>query len=147
MPLARYFLLIGGALLALLFIADTSMPTAPAGKRANSIPITIRIRSDVKWPKRVIYDTSLPTIIPTQTASAENHMSEPTTTVPDGPIKARKAFAQLPPSNSIQSPSDASRQELKPQHPRKPARKRTAPAREFLVARQTHFGWFGYSAW
>src|SRR5690349_6738545 len=136
MPLARYFLLVGGALLALLFIADASIPTAPAGKRANSIPITIRIRSDVKWPERVIYDTTLPTIVPTQTASAENHMSEPTTTVPDGPIKARKAFAQLQPPNSIQSsPSDARRQELKPQHPRKTARKRTASPREFLAAR------------
>ena len=57
-------------MLALLFIADACMPRAPVGDRANSNPITIRIHSDLKWPERVVYDTSLPTIVPPRTASA-----------------------------------------------------------------------------
>jgi hypothetical protein len=147
MPLARYFLFVGGALLALLFIADACMPRVPVGDRANSIPVTIRIHSDLKWPERVVYDTSLPTIVPTRTASTENDVPEPTTTVTDVPTKAREAFAQLQPSDSIQSPpSYARKREVKLQHPRKPARKRAAP-HEFLMARQPHLGWFGYSTW
>src|SRR4029079_15654756 len=77
MPVARYFLFVGGVLLALLFALDAFAPekAAVAGNAAPSIDKTVvRIRSDRKLPERVVYDTSLPTIVPpvatTQIAAA-----------------------------------------------------------------------------
>ena len=67
MPVARYFLFVGGALLALLFALDAFVPqqVAVASNAAPSIDKTmVRIRSDQKPPERVVYDTSLPTIVP-----------------------------------------------------------------------------------
>src|SRR5215212_363003 len=67
MPVARYFLFVGAALLALLFALDAFVPqqVAVASNAAASIDKTVvRIRSDQKPPERVVYDTSLPTIVP-----------------------------------------------------------------------------------
>jgi hypothetical protein len=73
MPLARYFLSVGVVLLALLFAADAYLPKLAVAARANAdLPvIRIHIHSDQKWPARVVYDTSLPTIIPTQIANTD----------------------------------------------------------------------------
>jgi hypothetical protein len=68
MPLARYFLFVGGVLLALLFISDAYLPKLPVVDMATTELPVIRIHSDRKWPERVVYDTSLPTIIPAQIA-------------------------------------------------------------------------------
>ncbi len=67
MPVARYFLFVGGVLLALLFALDAFVPpqAVVASNAAPSIDKTVvRIRSDQKLPERVVYDTSLPTIVP-----------------------------------------------------------------------------------
>src|SRR5438445_9232324 len=73
MPVARYFLFVGGALLALLFVCDAFAPKAVADNTtqatANQIAAgvdksTLRIRSDVKWPERIVFDTTQPTIVP-----------------------------------------------------------------------------------
>ena len=72
MPVARYFLFVGGLLLALLFALDASPPqqTAVAGNAAPSINKTVvRILSDQKLPERVVYDTSLTTIVPPAVAT------------------------------------------------------------------------------
>jgi hypothetical protein len=144
MPLARYFLFVSGALLALLLIVDACLPTLPVAGLANSNPVTIRIHSDLKWPERVVYDTSPATIVPKPIARAESKAADPATTVADVPL-AREAFAQLQPADAVRlRPSDARKREVKLQHTRKPTRKRAAP-QEFLIARQPHFGWFGYS--
>jgi hypothetical protein len=65
-PLARYFITVGGALAALLFIASWCLPTPPA-LFAEGLAIdraTIRIRSARKWPEKIVLDTSQPTITP-----------------------------------------------------------------------------------
>jgi len=84
MPVARYFLFVGAALLALLFALDGFVPqqVAVASNAAPSIDKTVvRIRSDQKLPERVVYDTSLPTIVPpavrTQIAAAPAAPSGP----------------------------------------------------------------------
>ena len=67
MPVARYFMFVGGALLALLFLIDAYVPSQAlvASHAAPSIDRNVvRIRSDAKLPERVVYDTSLPTIVP-----------------------------------------------------------------------------------
>ena len=74
MPVARYFLFVGGVLLALLLALDALVPqqAVVASQAAPSVDKTVvRIRSDQKPPERVVYDTSLPTIVPpTVTAQA-----------------------------------------------------------------------------
>src|ERR1700674_5050455 len=60
MPLARYFLFVGGALLALLFVVDAGLPKFPVPDRADSDSPVIRIHTDRKWPESVVFNTSLP---------------------------------------------------------------------------------------
>jgi hypothetical protein len=67
MPVARYFLFVGGVLLALLFLSNEVLPKLPVeADRAETGPhkSVIRIQSDRKWPERVVFDTNLPTIVP-----------------------------------------------------------------------------------
>ena len=62
MPLMRYFIFVGGALLALLFIADACLPALPVtvASHSNTDLSVIRIHSDTKWPERVVFDTTRP---------------------------------------------------------------------------------------
>lgn len=148
MPLARYFFFIGGVLLALLLILDAGLPTLPVAERANANLPVIRIHSDRKWPERVVYDTSLPTIIPAQIANREVNVAAQTT-LADVSVKARKqeAFAQMKPSDGRQlQPSGSKKREPKLQRQGRIAKKHTVP-RWFLAARQSQFGWFANSVW
>ncbi len=58
MPLMRYFLWVGGTLVALMFIADAYGPKLPPTEMAAADLPVIRIQSDQKWPDRVVYNTS-----------------------------------------------------------------------------------------
>lgn len=65
MPIARYFIFVGGTLAALLFIAGWCLPTPPAMFADQQLAIDraiIRIKSARKWPEEVVLDTSQPTI-------------------------------------------------------------------------------------
>lgn len=64
MPLGRYFTFVGSLLLALLFLADWYFPKPVEQVRRETRPSGIRISSVAKWPERVVYDTSRPTIVP-----------------------------------------------------------------------------------
>ena len=81
MPLARYFLCVGGVLLALLFVVNAALPTLPvtdADRTDTAVDKSIiRIHSDRKWPERVVFDTSLPTIVPAQTIKAQAVVAAP----------------------------------------------------------------------
>ncbi len=103
MPVARYFLFVGGVLLALLFALDAFAPqqVAVASNSAGSIDKTVvRIRSDQKPPERVVYDMSLPTIVPpaakTQVAAA------PAAPIADinAQARVRDTFAQFVPAEA-----------------------------------------------
>jgi hypothetical protein len=67
MLVTRYFLFVGGALLALLYAVDALVPQ-DAATASHSAPgvdkSTVRIQSAQKLPERVVFDTSLPTIVP-----------------------------------------------------------------------------------
>jgi hypothetical protein len=59
MPLVRYFVVMGGALLSLLFLADSYLPKPEAAAAAADIDrSTIRLRSSQKWPEAIRIDTS-----------------------------------------------------------------------------------------
>src|SRR5262245_41153311 len=65
MPLRRYFLFIGGALLTLLLLIDWYLPQpAIEAARADVDRSTIRIHTARKWPTAVVFDTTQPTIVP-----------------------------------------------------------------------------------
>ncbi len=146
MPLARYFFFVGGVLLALLFAVDAVLPTlsdeAALSKSKDSVSAAggpdksiIRIHSDRKWPERVVFDTSLPTIIPTSTARAEAATPAPPASAEASPkARVREAFAQF-------APSEPKKPEPKPQRKRRIAKARVAPP-TMLVAQQPRFGFF-----
>ena len=65
-PLRDYFLWVGGALLVLLFAADSLLPARPPSKLIEShftLP-PIRITSELKGPEAVVIDTSQPGFLP-----------------------------------------------------------------------------------
>ena len=148
MPVARYFLFVGAALLALLFALDAFVPqqVAVASNAAASIDKTVvRIRSDQKPPERVVYDTSLPTIVPpvvkTQIAAA------PVAPVADASAQARvrNTFAQFVPAEARKLEKQA---EPQAQAPRKRKVAKARPAQQPVrLAQQQHFGFFGNSTW
>jgi len=164
MPLARYFVFVGGVLLALLFISDAFLPKLPVVAGAETVvdKSIIRIRSDRKWPERIVFDTSLPTIVlpataPAARAEAETGIQAPVTVADvSAQVRARDSFAQLQPSDTKQmlqpsdtkqlTPADLRKPEPKPQRKRKIA-KRRAPPSMVLVAQQPQFGFFGNNTW
>jgi hypothetical protein len=61
-PVRGYFLWVGGALLVLLFAADSLLPAPPPSKLivSHSTLPPIRITSELKGPEAVVIDTSQP---------------------------------------------------------------------------------------
>jgi hypothetical protein len=106
----------------------------------------VRIRSDQKLPERVVYDTSLPTIVPpaakTQIAAA------PAAPAADATAQARvrNTFAQFVPAEAKKPESRSS-----PQAPHASARlpRYAQPRRpnRMQFAQQQHFGFFGNNTW
>ena len=143
MPVARYFLLVGGVLLALLFLSNEVLPQLPVAERvaeSSRDKSVIRINSDRKWPERVVFDTNMPPIAPALVAKAEAVGPAPAA-VAEVSAQARglQAFAQL-------KPSEPGKPEPKPQHKRKVAKTRVAPPM-VVVAQQPRFGFFGNDTW
>jgi len=148
MPLLAYLWKVGAALLLLLFVADYCLPRAPIPEQTPVDRPAIRIHSDRKWPERIVFDTTLPTIVPVPAAIAEGRAVDPIA-VTDAAAKKREreAFALMQSSDVRRlQPSDPGRREVKPQRPRKVA-KRHVRARSVLVWRQPQFGWFGNTIW
>ena len=148
MPLARYFFLVGGALLTLLFIADACLPKPPVVVRADADLPLIRIHSDRKWPERVVFDTSLPTIMPATSAKAVANVPAPATVAGvSAEARVRAAFALLQPTDQKQTQlSDAKKPDPKPQAKRKIAKRHMGPPL-VLVAQQPPFGFFARNTW
>jgi hypothetical protein len=147
MPVLRYFLYVGGALLALLFAVDVYVPKEPlvtaAEASAPSENPTLRIRSDRKWPERIVFDTSTPTMVPPAQTAATEVSPPPPPTVPGeftAKARVRESFAQFRPADDVSKP------EPKPQPKRKIAKHRapSAAPQVALVAQQPQrFGFFG----
>jgi hypothetical protein len=151
MPIFRYFMFVGGALLALLFAADFIVPASPVGQAiataSNEQPM-IRIRSDRHLPDRVVLDTSQPAIaVPVVKTAAVVAPQQPVQAdvVAETSAKARvrETFAQF--TQAAPNAASAKKTDAKSQQPkRRVARMHPAPqfARPMLVAQQPHFGLF-----
>jgi hypothetical protein len=146
---ARYFLFVGGVLLALLLAIDAFVPqeTVVASQAAPSVDKTVvRIRSDQKLPERVVYDTSLPTIVPPPavTAQVTAPVVAPSAAADaTAQTRVRETFAQFVP--------EAKKPEPQVQRKRKIAKSRPAPMQfaqpQMRVAQQSQFGFFGGPTW
>ena len=151
MPVARYFLFVGGALLALLLAINALVPeqAVVASQAGPSVDKTIvRIRSDQKLPERVVYDTSLPTIVPPTVTAQAVAPPAPAVASADATAQARvrDTFAQF-------VPPEAKKPEPQVQRKRKVAKSRPAPPMQYgqqpqmRVAQQSQFGFFGGPRW
>ena len=153
MPIFRYFMFVGGALLALLFAANFVWPMATVeqtvGVASYDQPM-IRIRSDRHLPDRVVLDTNQPTlaapVVKTAAAAAPQPPAQ-ADALADMSSKARvrETFAQLTPADATAAKKADAKPQAQAQPRRKVARARPAPQRGqpmMLVAQQPHFGLF-----
>jgi hypothetical protein len=168
MPIFRYFVFVGGALLALLFAADYVLPSQPVARAivtaSNDQPL-IRIRSDRHLPERVVLDTSQPTIAAPAVKTAAvvapqapvQEAASPELAEMSAKARVRETFAQFTPAPKANAAA-ARKTEAKPQvqaqaqlpqvqaqPKRKVARAHPAPYQGrpmMLVAQQPHFGLF-----
>src|SRR6185437_6308473 len=130
MPVLRYFIFVGGALLGLLLIANAWLPAgppaaAPSATSSNSgMDLSvIRIHSDRKWPSRVVFDTTHPTTTPVPPPTVVAQAPLPPKSENDQHSKGqlRAAFAQLRP---VPDPNE--------RHSRESKRKRRSVAKSYM---------------
>jgi hypothetical protein len=154
MPLLRYFLFVGGALLALLLVCSAVLPNFSSNEPmvSSSEHPAIRISSDRKWPERIVFDTGLVSNKPVALAQIEPHpVARPVVSADAAHV--REAMAQLPNSEAKDAKTvlaDPKKVEIKPQPRRRVARARTTrptlfaaqSSQRMLVAQQPHFGFF-----
>ena len=169
MPVARYFLYVGGVLIALLFAITAIVPPEAAVHSAPGIDrSTVRIHSDQKLPERVVYDTTLPTIVPAskvQTAAAPTPVPALETSAQ---TRVHDTFAQFIPGEPKKVEQKAEQGVLKgdqmaarveqvaPPKKRKIARVHSAPPYAYppygppmrvAQQQQQRFGFFGGPIW
>jgi hypothetical protein len=149
MPVLRYFVFVGAALLALLFVVSAELPSPPVVQTATAATdlSTIRIRSNRKWPERVVFDTNAKPVVlaavpaPMQTAGVATPVAPAAAQVADSSTKitARDAFAQL-------TPADLKKPGSKRMYKRRVAKKHVNPP-TMLVAQRPQFGLFANNIW
>jgi hypothetical protein len=147
MPLMRYFLFVGGALLALLFIADACLPALPGAQasRSDTHLSVIRIHSDTKWPDRVVFDTTRPTITPVPApVVAQAAAPQEKTAAVSSKAGVREAFAQLPATGH---PKLKRKSVAKNYAGQNYAGQNYAGPPRMLVAQQRPVGFFGNNVW
>jgi hypothetical protein len=173
MPIFRYFVFVGGALLALLLAVDFVLPSQPVAQAvattvSNDQPL-IRIRSNRHLPERVVLDTTQPTIGPPAVTVAAVVAPQPpvqdsTAALAEMSAKARvrETFAQFTPAGPKAGAAvAATKADAKPQvqanaqpaqapqaqpPKRRTARVYSAPQqqdRPMMVAQRPQFGFFG----
>jgi hypothetical protein len=173
MPLLRYFIFVGGSLLALLLVVNATLPAEPLQEPLTSgsdLP-PVRIHSDRKLPDRVVFDTSA--VLPGQTQAVPVVVTQakpqpqvaiqvqaqapvpPAMAEMSAKERVREAFAQLPQGDDASQPTMTDMATVVVPEPKMyPARqpvKRKLVARPrnsrpmMMVAQQPRFG--GFYTW
>lgn len=159
MPLLRYFLYVGGALLTLLLVANVVLPqeSLPATLTSGTDLPTIRIHSERKLPEKVVFDTSVPvgvTVPIAKTSVAAMPVAAAPVAVPpaiaemSAKARVREAFAQLPDAEEATGPKISQTGLVTLPEPKMvskvpvPKHKIAKPraATPLMVAQQPHFG-------
>ncbi|KRQ14695.1 hypothetical protein [Bradyrhizobium manausense] len=123
MPIIRYFVFVGGLLLALLFAADRYLP-APVEQAGPSEPdrTIIRIASARSLPEKIVFDTSPRADLPTM-AQADPLPEEPKQQV-------REALAAMPAAPAVEVKKEAPARSGPRPHPKRWAKlQKRAPDR------------------
>ena len=119
--------------MALLFAFDLFSPKAVADNSVQSAATvdksTLRIKSEQKWPERIVFDTTQPTIVPkaTQTQAAlpaSEAAPEITATA-----RVRETFAQFVPVEPKKAEPTAKKRKIA-----------KGPGQPVRVARYSYFG-------
>jgi hypothetical protein len=161
MPLLRYFLYVGGALLSLILIANLVLPQDSLPGTLTSVTQLppVRIASDRKLPERIVFDTSttvatapVPVLPAPKVAAAAPAPAPAVTAEMSAKARVREAFAQLPADEVVAEPKmDQMARVVVPapqmykvrQAPKRVAAPRPyAPRPLAMVAQQPHFGSF-----
>lgn len=158
MPLLRYFMYVGGALLTLLLASNVVLPQTPLPGTLTSgsdLP-PVRIHSDRKLPDKVVFDTSVPVRPFAPAVKSVVAVAPPPAVVVAPPAVAemsakarvREAFAQLPDQEEAAGPKMSQMALVTLPEPkmvskvpvlkRKVAKPRTG--NPLIVAQQPHFG-------
>jgi hypothetical protein len=164
MPLLRYFLYVGGALLSLILIANLVLPQEPLPGALTSVTELppVRIHSDRKLPERIVFDTSstvatapVPVLASpkAKVAAVVAPLPAPISVVTaemSAKARVREAFAQLPQVEDVSEPKMDQMARVVVPAPQmykvKQAPKRVAAPRPYaprplaMVAQQPHFG-------
>ena len=158
MPLLRYFIFVGGSLLALLFVVNAAFPTEPLPGTLTSgsdLP-PVRIHSERKLPDRVVFDTSA--VLPghTQPAPVVFAQAKPrppvhvqTQSQSQAPLPAaiaemsadarvREAFAQLPQEDDASQPTMSDMATVVVPEPKMYPARQTAKRKVVAKPRNTH---------
>jgi hypothetical protein len=161
MPVVRYFLCVGGVLLALLLAISAFAPREPI-VASNSAPSvdrpTVRIHSDQKLPERVVYDTSLPTVVPPAATVQVAAAPPPPAAAPSAQARVRNTFAQFAPEPKESVPAESRKPEPQAPKKRKIAKIHANPSWNSpmriaqqqptrFAQQQPHFGFFGGPIW
>ena len=152
MLVLRYFVFVGGALLALLLVLNAELPrpsaTSPATvASSNDLPV-IRINSsERKGPERIVLDTNAP--MPITVAKTAPPIRTPVVaqTAPKATV-VHEAFAQSPPSKPSHVAVRAKKLRHRPLYRHRYARARVPPYFSrppmMIVAQQPRFGFFNW---
>ena len=99
MPIRQYFLCVGSVLLVALLVANWLLPEPVAHPHSEIPPserVNLRIRSDQKWPARIVFDT----MDPRPSLAAEAHPSLDVASTQDlarqGPLNGLAALEPAP---------------------------------------------------
>jgi hypothetical protein len=139
-PLARYFVFVGGALMALLIAFDLFSPKAVADigihSGGNVDKSIVRIKSEQKWPERVVFDTTQLTVAPKAVQTVQAPAAPEAAPEFTAGARVRETFAQF-------VPVEAKKPEATTAKKRKVARTGTGQPLRFAQQR----GFFGTSTW
>jgi hypothetical protein len=134
MPLARYFLFVGGALLALLFVIDAIVPQDNASLANLSSPgldkSPVRIKSTQKLPERVVYDTTQPTVVPAQATVVAAAAPAKPAADQSATARVRDTFAQFVPAEAKDLNKDAGKKDVAKVAEAKPLEVQPTPAQQ-----------------
>ena len=148
MPIARYFIVVGSALAVLLLIVGWSLPGLPESfpDRPEIIErVAIRIRSEHKWPEKIVLDTTQVTI-PTpsiEVAPTERLVARLPDEMTDqaGVDSLAKPNPDVRPIDSRRRPARKPGRVFPSTHVARPRNRNNPPSRKRVARRDPWIGW------